>query len=330
MPRIAIIGAGLAGLTLARELTSRNEVVVFEKARGVGGRMATRYAGDFRFDHGAQFFTARSRRFRDFLAPFIDNGTVAPWQARFAEHTRATVTATRQWGDDYPHYVGAPGMNALPKQLAEGLDIRLQTRVVTARRHDDRWQLDDDHGVSHDFDWLFVTAPGPQTDALLAAHMPAEAKPASGQMKACYALMLGFEKPQPTGFDASRVLDADISWMSVNSSKPGRDENFTMVVHATNAWADANTELELDVARSHLLSEFEAVSGLNAGDAVHTDIHRWRYANTARQDGDGFVLDAKLRLGICGDWLIRGRVEAAFQSAMRLADSLGDDLVDRL
>ena len=59
---------------------------------------------------------------------------------------------------------------------------------------------------------------------------------------------------------------------------------------------------------------------------MHRAIHRWRYANTGRQDGDGFYLDEKNRLGICGDWLIRGRIEAAFQSAMRLVDQLGDDI----
>ena len=326
MPRISIIGAGLAGLVLARELSAHHDVVLFEKARGVGGRMATRYAGDFRFDHGAQFFTARTRRFRDFLAPFIEDGTVARWQARFAEHTRSTVTATRQWGDDYPHYVGAPGMNALPKRLAEGQDVRLQTRIVDARRTDDGWELKDEEGGSHTCDWLFVTTPGPQAADLLGELMPADAVSASTAMKACYAVMLGFDEPQQTTFDATRVLEADISWISVNSSKPGRDANYTMVVHATNAWADANTDMDLDAAKSHLLSEFEAVSGLDAGIAVHSDIHRWRYANTGRQEGDGYSLNAETRLGICGDWMIRGRIEAAYQSAMRLADRLGDDL----
>ncbi|MEM9401463.1 MAG: FAD-dependent oxidoreductase [Pseudomonadota bacterium] len=327
MTRIAIIGAGLAGLVLGRQLSAHHEVTLFEKARGVGGRMATRYAGEFRFDHGAQFFTARSRRFRDFLAPFIAEGSVAPWSARFAEHTRADITAARQWGDEHPHFVGVPGMNALPKRLADDLDIRLQTRIVAATPSAAGWQLVDEHAAEHDVDWLIVTVPGPQAAELLAEPMPDAARQASTGMKACYAVMLGFDEPQTTGFDASRVLDADISWMSVNSSKPGRDTPFTMVVHATNAWADANLGLPLADAKRHLLSEFEAVSGIDPGVAVHSDIHRWRYANTGKQDSSGYVLDVEQRLGLCGDWLIRGRVEAAFQSAMRLADRLGDVLV---
>lgn len=326
MPSVIILGAGLAGLVLARELESQFDVVLFDKARGVGGRMATRRAGDFRFDHGAQFFTARSRKFRDYLAPLIDEGVVAPWHARFVEHTRASITARRDWATDYPHYVGVPAMNALPKRLAEGLDIRLQTRIVDADRVGDGWLLTDEHGGTHESDWLLVTTPGPQAKALLGERMPGEVRTAAESMRACYALMFGFDEPQVTEFDATRVLDADISWISVNSSKPGRDPNYTIVVHATNAWADANADIELAEAMAHLASEFEAVSGLRTDDAVHSDIHRWRYANTGRQDGEGFYFDRQSQLGICGDWLLRGRVEAAFQSALRLADRLGDDL----
>ena len=70
MRRVAVIGAGLSGLA-ARELSESSEVTVFEKSRGYGGRMATRYGGDFEFDHGAQFFTARSAEFQEFLEPLI-------------------------------------------------------------------------------------------------------------------------------------------------------------------------------------------------------------------------------------------------------------------
>ena len=59
MKKIAIIGAGISGLTLAHQLKAHADIVVFEKARGVGGRMSTRYGDQFEFDHAAQFFTAR-------------------------------------------------------------------------------------------------------------------------------------------------------------------------------------------------------------------------------------------------------------------------------
>ena len=88
MIKIAIIGAGLSGLILARELSAYADVDVFEKARGVGGRMATRYADPYQFDHGAQYFTAKTAEFQSFLEPFIQNGIVAPWRTDFAKLDR--------------------------------------------------------------------------------------------------------------------------------------------------------------------------------------------------------------------------------------------------
>ena len=88
MKRIAIIGAGLSGLVLARRLDEVAEVTIFEKSRGVGGRMATRYADDYEFDHGAQFFTARTPAFREFLQPLIRDQVVANWAPKFEELDR--------------------------------------------------------------------------------------------------------------------------------------------------------------------------------------------------------------------------------------------------
>ena len=317
MTRIAIIGAGLAGLVLARELEASSDITLFEKSRGVSGRMATRYADPYRFDHGAQFFTARSARFRSFLAPFIESGVVAPWRARFAELTGDTITAERSWDDAHPHYVGCPGMNALPKALASGLNVRTGTRIERANFDAGTWTLEAQDGAAFGgFDWLVCTqvAPVVGADSTLGVRAQAAA------MKACFALMLGFERPLETRFDAARVLEADISWISVNSSKPGRSDVFTLLVHATNAWADANIEVDLDVAKAHMLEQLLSVSGIDGAAASVQQVHRWRYANADRQPGPDFFIDPESRLAACGDWLIRGRVEAAFRSAVTLAD----------
>ncbi len=52
--------------------------------------------------------------------------------------------------------------------------------------------------------------------------------------------MLGYEQPLELDFDAALVKGFDISWISVNSSKPSRDNNYTLLVHSTNKWAQEN------------------------------------------------------------------------------------------
>ncbi len=327
MSSIAVIGSGLAGLVVARKLSRRHDVSVFEKSRGVGGRMATRYASNFEFDHGAQFFTARTRDFRRFLEPFVESGTVAVWQPAFAEIRGSAITSTRQWDDSTPHYVGSPRMNTLPKTLARDLNVKTGVTISSVRSSRSQWILRDaDEFEVGSFDWVILTAPAAQTAGLAKAH-PGLAEIACGaEMQACYALMLGFDAPRQLPWQAALVREADISWISVNSSKPGRATNFTLVAHSTNSWAQAHIEDDIDAVRSHLVSEVSRATGFDCRDATGCDIHRWRYANIDRQRGPSCFVDADKRIAACGDWFVRGRVEAAFSSAQALLREMRGEL----
>ncbi|MDX1499278.1 MAG: hypothetical protein R3176_05245, partial [Woeseiaceae bacterium] len=167
-----------------------------------------------------------------------------------------------------------------------------------------------------------VTAPADQTAALVPAGTPVHAAARAADMLACYALMLGFDSGPDLPFDAALVRDADISWISVNSSKPGRPPAKSVVVHSTNAWAGAHLEDEPDAVLRHLLAEFARVTGADAGKLAHRDLHRWRFANCGSRPGPTHAVDAGRRLAACGDWFVRGRVEAAFRSAADLVVSL--------
>ncbi|MEM8817047.1 MAG: FAD-dependent oxidoreductase [Pseudomonadota bacterium] len=323
MARIAIIGAGLTGLALAHGLREAHAVTLFEKSRGCGGRMATRYAGDYEFDHGAQFFTTRTAAFRDFLKPLIDAGQVGPWPARFAELSGPEVTATRRWSDEYPHYVGVPRMNAIGRALAAGLDVHLETTVTEVTHSAAGWSLRGGiDGISAPlpgtYDMLLVTAPLVQTLRLVGEQPGLAHVVGDRSMLGCYALMLGFGETPATGFDAALVREADVSWISVNSSKPGRNAAATVVVHATNRWAEANMERSKDAVIEHMLSEVHRVSGIDGHAAAHCDVHRWRFANLPKQSGPRCFFDRRRGLGVAGDWWIRGRIEAAFVSASAL------------
>ena len=111
MKNIAIIGAGMSGLVAAHALKDHAHVTVFEKARGVSGRMSTRYADPFQFDHGAQYFTARSEDFRQFLAPFMAQGVVAEWQPKLTTLEKGKKPYSRDWFE--PALCGKPAHECL-------------------------------------------------------------------------------------------------------------------------------------------------------------------------------------------------------------------------
>ena len=139
MTSIAIIGSGSAALTAARQLNDVADVTLFEKSRGVGGRMATRRAEPYSFDHGAQFFTAKTPAFQEFLAPLEAVGIIQHWSARFAELDNGKTISQRVWDDQPPHYVGTPAMNAVGKYISDGLKIVLGTRIAGIE-HTDKWR----------------------------------------------------------------------------------------------------------------------------------------------------------------------------------------------
>lgn len=327
MNRIAVIGAGIAGLTLARELSDRAEVVVFEKSRGYGGRMATRQAGPYQFDHGAQFFTAKSEEFTRFLEPYIEQGHVARWDANFVEVESDRIVSARCWGDGPAHYVCTPRMNALAKQMASGIDVRLATRVDSIAASTPRWRLHDQAGISlGDYDWVISAIPAAQAAALLPADFSASNEIGLKHMLGCYSLMLGFEQELALDWQAAFVSGADISWISNDSSKPGRPDRYTLLVHSTNRWAEANIDLDDDSVTAYLQQELARVIGLDVSSAEHVALHRWRYANIGRQQGEGFFLDCDQRLAAAGDWCLHGRIESAYLSAWRLAQRLRREL----
>lgn len=323
MKNIAIVGAGLAGLTLAHQLKESAHVTLFEKSRGAGGRLATRWADPFYFDHGAQFFKAHSPAFKKLIDQWLAYGLVARWDARFVEIDRNQIIQSRQWDSFYPHYVGVPHMNTVAQALSQDLKLHLNTRVAQLKRHEHGWQVFDDQGSElGDFDWVVCAIPVAQAKELIPEPCELCHAIAAIEMNACFSLMLGFYQPLSLPFDAALVLNTDISWISVNSSKPGRNASFTLLVNSTNAWANEHIDDERDAVIAHLCQATSQTIGQSVEHAVHKVVHGWRYANIDKQNTPGYLLDAEQQLALCGDWFIQGRVNAAFDSGLALSDAL--------
>ena len=80
MTTYAIIGAGMAGLTCAQRLSHTNShISLWEKSRGIGGRMAQRRWESTRFDHGAQYLQAKSPEFQQQLNQWQQQGHLQAW-----------------------------------------------------------------------------------------------------------------------------------------------------------------------------------------------------------------------------------------------------------
>ena len=313
-PRIAVIGGGIAGLTAARGLADHGLTVRgIDKGRGAGGRTATRRAEPFRFDHGAQYFTARDPRFRRFVDAWVDRGIVARWDGRVvaigADGTLADKPGER--------FVGRPGMNAVARHLASDVDVAFGVEVDRLTRDGALWRLWDRRGepIGDGFDRLVLACPAPQTARLLApVAEPMAARVRQAEMAPCWTVMAGFGEPLPIPFDgAFGPAAGPLGWIARNGAKPGRPDGEAWVLQATPDWSARRLEVDRAAVAQALLAAFAEAAG-PLPEPIHLDAHRWRYARPVAPLDQPCLFDPGTGLIACGDWCLAGRVEAAFLS----------------
>ena len=337
---IAVIGAGMAGITCARTLRQAgHQVTVFEKSRGVSGRMSTRRTPFGSFDHGAQYFTVRDPRFA--LALQTTPQVYKAWSAvtvKVLDPLGRVVAAGLPAREQ--HFVPTPGMNALVQAWAQPLQdqgqLHLETKVVaieTDTLHKKQWQLRTEgaEGASQvfgGFDAVVLALPAPQAQDLLATQSRAArlAHAISGtDVAPCWTLMLAFPQAVRPGlttlgpqWNAARSTHHRIAWLTRESSKPGRSSVERWTVQASPIWSQEHLEDDGARVTAKLLKGFAEVTGIRA-EPGFVQAHRWRYAQTTEPLGVSHVWDAELGLGVCGDWCLGHRIENAFVSGLELA-----------
>lgn len=310
VPRVAVVGAGVAGLLCARTLHDHGvKVTVFEKARGPGGRTSTRRRDGVRFDHGAQYFSARDPVFARYVESWAEDGIVAPWDARFVTLRDGAVTR------DQPRaarWVATPKMSALASHLAADLDVRYGRRVTSL---EPGWTLHAEDGALGQFDHVLLSAPAPQSAALLEG-TALEGRLDDVALAPCWAVMVRLSDRLDPGWDAARVEGGPLAWIARDASKPERGGAETWVLHASPAWSEAHLEDGADDVAADLAGAFSTLTGAAPTEAV---AHRWRHARTLSALGEPCLFEEAVGLGVCGDWCLDAKVEAAFRSGAALA-----------
>ncbi len=316
-----VIGAGWAGLTAARVMAAAGRtVVVLEKARGPGGRSATRRTEGARFDHGAQYFTARSAAFGRQLQQWQDAGLVQPWRPKLAV---IGDKAAHSDPEEVSRFVGVPGMNAVCRHFAADLDCRFEQRVA-ALEFDRQWHLELISGEQLQARRLLITLPPAQTAALLGESDPLHDPIAGITFNPCIAGMVSFRKPFDPGFDAAFINHSGaLSWVACNSSKPEREGN-DWVLHASADWSRAQLEAPTEQHAERLAEAFGELVGEPLPAMAGCTAHRWRYAQACYPLERGTITDADRRLAIAGDWLSGSRVEGAWTSGRKAGEWLAN------
>ena len=310
--KIAVVGAGIAGLAAARVLQDRrHDVRVFVRAPIPGGRCATRVitaielprglSGEVAFDHGAQYFTVRDDRFSEIAAEWERDRIIGKWTGRIVSFDG------EGWEDvaeGTNRYVGTPGMIAIPAALARGLTIEYGTKIESLN-------------VLDEFDRIVLAIPAMQANQLAGHGLSAVS------MKPCWAVMAAFEERVAARFDAAFVNGSALSWIARNTSKPKRNYKIdAWVLHASTSWSDAHFDDRPDDVGAFLMEAFDDLIPSGLPKAFFAAVHRWKYATADPPLAAGAIGDPSSRVICCGDWCLGSRIEDAYLSGLIAADLL--------
>ena len=329
MAQVLVIGAGASGLAAAGALSGAgHDVVVVDKGRGVGGRLATRRMGEARLDHGAQFFTVRSEELARLSGEWLAAGVAREWCRGF-----------RNPPDGHPRYVGSAGMTTLAKHMATGLDVRTGVRLTGLRRNPTgRWVVTAEDGgpavpsgtgPDDGFDAVVATPPVPQTLDLVdrGALDPDAAERLAGiRYEPTLAALLVLAGPSGLPAPGGVQINGDVlAWIGDNHAK-GISPLPAVTIHASGAYSgerfddDPERVLEdlIDAARPHI------------GDAEVADrqLARWRYATPVALHDERCLVasDGDHPLVCAGDAFGEAKVEGALRSGWAAAAAVTERL----
>jgi predicted NAD/FAD-dependent oxidoreductase len=310
-----IVGAGISGCLAAKKLSEASQnVLVIEKSRGAGGRMSSRRVdspcGQWRFDHGAQFFTARDCRFQALIE---ESSVCRPWHERIPHLAHSQTKVSKRW-------IGREGMSSLAKEWSKDLKIHFQERVLKSQVDESCWKVFTDKNIDYQAKHLVLSCPIPQSLLLLPPNVFVPEALTRFSYEACWTVLLGakeefrLESPHALWLDPGSGID----WICDNQKK-GVSElpalTIQLTAKKTHEFLNASSDEVIHFVKKTIYDflpdrlEYEAS-------------HRWLYATPqdAKSHDRFYSSTSPAPFSIIGDAFLGGRVEGAVLSALSFVE----------
>ncbi|MEZ4955893.1 MAG: FAD-dependent oxidoreductase [Saprospiraceae bacterium] len=312
-----IIGAGMSGMAAANTLANANvPTLVLDKGRGISGRMATRRWEEATFDHGAQFFSARTPAFQAFVEKGKQLETVQEWWPSIADN-------------QHPRWIGSSGMNTVPKMLVDDVPILKNKKVIKIKEKENGWEVLTEDEDDFQAKSLLITIPAPQAIQLLENSGIALSGSPLPQIAYHPCLVVLAKLDRPSGIPAPGGLQTNgsvISWIADNFQK-GISKTPCVTIHASPEFSTQHLDGDLQSAGELILE----VAKLLVAPAHVQDwqIHRWRYSLCYQRHVEPFWrADMRAPLLFGGDGFGMGNVEGAFVSGVAMAKEILEKTVN--
>ena len=327
-PKLAIVGTGMSGLACADGLGQNFEISLFDKSRGLSGRLSTRRGESHAFDHGAQYFRAGTTLFTSWLEPLKSQGYLQSWTPR---HVCFGADGSRKaHRDGSSKLVFVSGMSAIGKALVADhpeWQLYLDCAVDLVTGNAGKLFLHCGEERFGPFAHVVLAMPPRQIQALVSRNIAFADALESVRMSGCHSLMLGYgdQETPDIDWDCAHFEDEILGFAAVDSTKPGRSGGFALIVQTQYQWSEGHIEDDLDMVKAAMKQRFETITGLKTDTSGYSRVHRWRYASTktaAANAARPFLLDEARGVSATGDWCSGSKVENAFLSGSALAAQL--------
>ena len=323
---MAIIGAGLAGLTCGTALQGMvDNLRIFEKSIFPGGRIGRFRAGGYEFNHGAQYFTVNHPLFWNIVSAWQNEGIVRPWDGWIVELQKGQIINSDM---STQRFVGVPRMQKIVENLTRHCDLVTSANIAELEHQDaGGWRLFTERGDYQGlFDIVIVATTAPQA-VELCRPVAAISKAADNvDMTVCWSAMFAFDRPLNLPYDAAFVLDSPLSWISryqrTEDEDDGEDEGDAdcWVLHASPEWSQQYVASFRGRVMNALLDAFWEATDLPVHKPASASVHCWKHALPINPISEDSLFDETRAIGACGDWCTAPRIEGAVLSGFSMAD----------
>ena len=317
MNEFCIIGSGISGATIANLLSKKNSVVLFDKARGPGGRASfKRVKGKTGFDHGTQYISPKTNEFKKFTQSLIKKQILKIWSGK-----HVFLNSKKKKNKKHLKIIGKNGNNDISKYLLKKINCNYQSELKKIYYKNKSWYLLFDNGKFRSYKNLILTCPFPQLKKLSRKFINNSFLSKSLKMDANITTMIAIKKNKKSN-SSFLFEDSVLGWAgNENSKKRFKSKYDLWTLQSTFTWANKKINQNKNNKKKNskiMIDKFFKLSNIKKTRINYSLNHGWKYSSNSRPFKIKSYWDPKKKLGVCADWFVGPRLESGWISAQDL------------
>ena len=316
MKDFCIVGSGIAGSTIANLLSKKYSIEIFDKARGPGGRASNRrYKDHLSFDHGLQYISPKSNKFKEFILELKNKYILKEWSGQHLDFNFERKEKTIK-------YIGSKGNNDICKYLIKNIKANFNSTVTNIEFNSNYWTITINNKDQVFFKYLILTCPFPQLKLLASKFIKKKIPNLKVNMTPNITAMVVYENYEKLPINSIKFKDEIISWAAQENTKDRFKANqIVWTIQCTDIFSKKIINLLKNKKKKYesiIFKRFEKLLGYKTKNIVFKNLHGWRYAYNKLNTNLDTLWSDKDNLGVCADWFNGPYAECAWLSANSL------------